>query len=240
MSETTTRGRTWFGRRRDPARPRRKAPWWELPALVVAAVLVAIVVKSFVVQPFYIPSQSMEKTLHGCPGCRGDRILVNKTIYDFPRPAPPATSWCSTLRPAGDDEPASHPAGQERGAAGDPRVRPADRVRAAGRRDPRQAGDRRRRADDQGQRRRRRVRQKPGRAVSQAGRAVRLHPGPVRPAAGVRAGHRAEGPALGDGRPPHPTRRTRAGTAPRAVSRTTATPRSAPSSCARPRCRSAT
>jgi signal peptidase I len=70
------------------AKPHRKAPWWELPALVVLAILIAIVVKTFVVQPFYIPSQSMEKTLHGCPGCHGDRILVNKVIYDFRDPHP--------------------------------------------------------------------------------------------------------------------------------------------------------
>lgn len=71
-------------RRRTPAKaakPRRKAPWWELPALVLLAVAIAIVVKSFIVQPFYIPSESMEHTLHGCAGCSGDRILVNKPIY---------------------------------------------------------------------------------------------------------------------------------------------------------------
>ncbi len=68
------------------AKPRRKTPWWELPLLVVVAILIAIVVKTFVVQPFYIPSQSMEKTLHGCPGCHGDRILVNKPIYDLRDP----------------------------------------------------------------------------------------------------------------------------------------------------------
>ncbi|MBE7187209.1 signal peptidase I, partial [Jatrophihabitans endophyticus] len=83
-----------FRRRRErtePERaekPRRKAPWWELPALVVLAIGIAIVVKSFVIQPFYIPSDSMEKTLHGCTGCSGDRILVNKTIYDFRDPHP--------------------------------------------------------------------------------------------------------------------------------------------------------
>jgi signal peptidase I len=67
-------------------RKRRKAPWWELPLLVAFAIVIAIVVKSFVIQPFYIPSQSMEKTLHGCPGCKGDRILVNKPIYDLRDP----------------------------------------------------------------------------------------------------------------------------------------------------------
>ncbi len=50
--------------------------------------LIAILVKTFIVQPFYIPSESMEKTLHGCPGCHGDRILVNKVIYDFRDPHP--------------------------------------------------------------------------------------------------------------------------------------------------------
>ncbi|HEU5267166.1 MAG TPA: signal peptidase I, partial [Jatrophihabitans sp.] len=70
------------------AKARRKAPWWELPVLVLLAIVIAILVKSFVVQPFYIPSQSMEKTLHGCPGCHGDRILVNKPIYDFRDPHP--------------------------------------------------------------------------------------------------------------------------------------------------------
>lgn len=69
-------------------RRRRKAPWWELPVLVGFAILIAVLVKSFVVQPFYIPSESMEKTLHGCYGCAGDRILVNKPIYHLRDPHP--------------------------------------------------------------------------------------------------------------------------------------------------------
>ena len=52
------------------------------------AIGIAIVVKSFVIQPFYIPSDSMEKTLHGCPGCSGDRILVFKPVYDWRDPEP--------------------------------------------------------------------------------------------------------------------------------------------------------
>jgi len=76
--------RRWRGRKGK----RRKAPWWELPLLVAVAILVAVLVKTFVVQPFYIPSQSMEKTLHGCPGCKGDRILVNKPVYDLRDPHP--------------------------------------------------------------------------------------------------------------------------------------------------------
>jgi signal peptidase I len=80
QDEPTRRGR------RHAKKSKRKAPWWELPALVVGAIVLAILLKTFVLQPFFIPSASMEHTLHGCPGCAGDRILVNKTIYDFRDP----------------------------------------------------------------------------------------------------------------------------------------------------------
>jgi signal peptidase I len=73
-------------RGRRVKKPARKAPWWELPLLVALAIVIAVLVKTFVVQPFYIPSASMEKTLHGCPGCSGDRILVNKPIYHLRDP----------------------------------------------------------------------------------------------------------------------------------------------------------
>ena len=49
----------------------------ELPILLVIAFVLALLVKTFLVQAFFIPSGSMEKTLHGCPGCTGDRVLVN-------------------------------------------------------------------------------------------------------------------------------------------------------------------
>jgi signal peptidase I len=48
----------------------------------------ALVVKTFFVQAFFIPSGSMEQTLHGCPGCTGDRVLVNKVPYWFGEPGP--------------------------------------------------------------------------------------------------------------------------------------------------------
>ena len=74
-------------RRRDedghPAK--RKAPWWELPVLLVVAVAVAVLLKTFVVQPYFIPSESMERTLHGCQGCSGDRILTFKPVYSVAR-----------------------------------------------------------------------------------------------------------------------------------------------------------
>jgi signal peptidase I len=91
-------------------KPHRKAPWWELPALVVLAVLIAILVKTFIVQPFYIPSASMEHTLHGCPGCSGDRILVNKLIFDFRNPHP-GDIVVFHAPPGWDDEPTSKPPG---------------------------------------------------------------------------------------------------------------------------------
>jgi signal peptidase I len=60
----------------------------ELPVLLVIAFLLALLVKTFLVQAFFIPSGSMEQTLHGCTGCTGDRVLVNKVPYWFGEPEP--------------------------------------------------------------------------------------------------------------------------------------------------------
>ncbi len=95
------------GRRRR-RKQRRKAPWWELPALIALAIVIAILVKTFLVQPFYIPSESMEKTLHGCPGCSGDRILVSKIVYDFRDPHP-GDIVVFNAPPGWDDEPPQQP-----------------------------------------------------------------------------------------------------------------------------------
>ncbi len=64
--------------RRAPGRTRRWSLWHELPVLVVVALAIALVIKSFVVQPFFIPSSSMEDTL-----MIGDKVLVNKLVYHF-------------------------------------------------------------------------------------------------------------------------------------------------------------
>jgi signal peptidase I len=55
-----------------------RATWRELPILIVVALAIALVIKTFVVQPFYIPSSSMEDTL-----MIGDKVLVNKLVYHF-------------------------------------------------------------------------------------------------------------------------------------------------------------
>ena len=55
-----------------------RSTWRELPILIVVALAIALVIKTFVVQPFFIPSSSMEDTL-----MIGDKVLVNKLVYHF-------------------------------------------------------------------------------------------------------------------------------------------------------------
>jgi signal peptidase I len=54
-----------------------------LRLLVIGAIVAVTVVllRTFVVQPYYIPSESMEPTLHGCKGCNDDHVLVDKISY---------------------------------------------------------------------------------------------------------------------------------------------------------------
>ncbi|WP_452448207.1 signal peptidase I [Nocardia jiangxiensis] len=90
-------------RRRSRGKKQKKQrPFWqELPILIVIAAVIAALVVTFIGRPYVIPSQSMEPTLHGCPGCTGDRIYVEKLTYDFGDPKPgdvvvfvgPSGSW---------------------------------------------------------------------------------------------------------------------------------------------------
>jgi signal peptidase I len=48
----------------------------EMVVLFAVALTIALLIKTFVVQPFYIPSSSMENTL-----LIGDKVLVNKVVY---------------------------------------------------------------------------------------------------------------------------------------------------------------
>jgi signal peptidase I len=63
------------------SRKAKRSFWVELPILVLVAVVVAVVVRTFLIQTFYIPSESMERTL-----LINDRVLVNKVVYDLRDP----------------------------------------------------------------------------------------------------------------------------------------------------------
>jgi signal peptidase I len=56
-------------------------------ALMLAALVVLALIPAFVARIYVIPSGSMETTLHGCPGCDNDRVLVDKLAYRFTPPA---------------------------------------------------------------------------------------------------------------------------------------------------------
>ena len=64
------------------ARPRRRSGiLFRLLVLIAVAGALAVSLRTFVVEPFWIPSESMEQTLHGCTGCNDDRLLVDKLSY---------------------------------------------------------------------------------------------------------------------------------------------------------------
>ncbi|OKI89405.1 signal peptidase I [Micromonospora sp. CB01531] len=68
---------------RRARRSRRQMPLWqELPLLLVVAFCLAVLIRTFLLQAFFIPSGSMEDTL-----LIGDRVLVNKVVYDVRDPA---------------------------------------------------------------------------------------------------------------------------------------------------------
>ncbi len=74
------------GKRRRVSEPRRRsrfAPLIRLVTVVALAAVFTFVLRTFVLEPFYVPSESMETTLHGCSGCQDDYLLVNKLSYHF-------------------------------------------------------------------------------------------------------------------------------------------------------------
>ena len=68
-------------------RPPRRRPHRQfafpirLFVLLAVTALLAVGLRTFVVEPFWIPSESMEPTLHGCSGCDNDRLLVDRLSY---------------------------------------------------------------------------------------------------------------------------------------------------------------
>lgn len=78
----------WRNRNRRRRKPAKKRPWWiEIPILLVTAFVLTFLIQTFLFKVYYVPSGSMEQTLHGVES-GGDRILVNKVVYDFRDPAP--------------------------------------------------------------------------------------------------------------------------------------------------------
>lgn len=71
------------------AEKEKSLPWYvEIPIIVVLTMLLVFILQTFVGRVYVIPSQSMEPTLHGCQGCVGDRIVVDKLSYRFSDPEP--------------------------------------------------------------------------------------------------------------------------------------------------------
>ncbi|MCV7300418.1 signal peptidase I [Mycobacterium barrassiae] len=73
----------------DAEEPKKKhGALREFAILITIALVLYYVMLTFVARPYLIPSESMEPTLHGCPGCTGDRIMVDKLTYRFSEPEP--------------------------------------------------------------------------------------------------------------------------------------------------------
>lgn len=73
---------------KDDSPKRKHSALREGAILVTIAVVLYYVMLTFVARPYLIPSESMEPTLHGCNGCVGDRIMVDKLTYRFSKPEP--------------------------------------------------------------------------------------------------------------------------------------------------------
>ena len=75
--------------RAEQEQAERATPWYiEIPLVVVLTLALIFVLQTFVGRVYLIPSASMEPTLHGCEGCNGDRIFVQKVSYYFSDPEP--------------------------------------------------------------------------------------------------------------------------------------------------------
>jgi signal peptidase I len=73
---------------KDEPKRSKGAALRETVILAAIALVLYYVMLTFVARPYLIPSESMEPTLHGCSGCIGDRIMVDKLTYRFGSPHP--------------------------------------------------------------------------------------------------------------------------------------------------------
>jgi signal peptidase I len=85
--------------------------WIELPLLLVVAFSAAVLLRTFAVQPFYIPSGSMEQTLQ-----EGDKVLVLKLTTTL---RSPQRGEVIVFRGTDDWDPEYRPAGGDDGLLGD-------------------------------------------------------------------------------------------------------------------------
>jgi signal peptidase I len=77
------------GKRGKHRKGAKKQPLWrELLVLFSIAIVLTVLIQAFLGRVYSIPSGSMEQTLHGCPDCTGDRVLVDKLVYRFTDPSP--------------------------------------------------------------------------------------------------------------------------------------------------------
>jgi signal peptidase I len=89
--------------------PRRLRIIVDWAVTIIGAIAIVLAIKAFVINPYRIPSSSMEPTLHcarpaqGCEARFSDRVLANRFIYHFTDPkrgdvvvfeTPPAASEC--------------------------------------------------------------------------------------------------------------------------------------------------
>ncbi|HKR49862.1 MAG TPA: signal peptidase I [Pseudonocardiaceae bacterium] len=70
------------------SKKKKSSFWREVPILVVTALVLTFLIQTFLARVYVIPSASMESTLHGCPGCTNDRVLVDKITYRMRDPRP--------------------------------------------------------------------------------------------------------------------------------------------------------
>jgi signal peptidase I len=79
-THTPRQARAHHARPAGPSRWRSRLRLFGMLAITVVCVLV---LRMFVVATFYIPSASMEPTLHGCDTCQADLVIVDKLSYRF-------------------------------------------------------------------------------------------------------------------------------------------------------------
>lgn len=66
-----------------PTQPKHLHRALRFVVLLLVTGVSVIGLRTFVIASYYIPSASMERTLHGCPGCQPDMVLVDKLTYRF-------------------------------------------------------------------------------------------------------------------------------------------------------------